>query len=177
MLIEKKIEKEINVKENEIPTCIICVGSTGSGKSATIAKYTRLPIQSNAGMARVTTKCSMYKRPNDQYAWIDTVGWSDSQFEDDETFKDILRFIDDNYMTRIKAVIWTVHPNVRCDAVLTSQAKLINKFAPKDVWNNVIVIAKQSMSPSDDGRGALAAALENHSGANVQLLGYRYVFN
>ena len=38
MLIEKKIEKEINVKENEIPTCIICVGSTGSGKSATIAK-------------------------------------------------------------------------------------------------------------------------------------------
>ena len=59
------------------------------------------------------------KRPNDKYAWIDTVGWNDSEFEDDETFKDILRFIDDNYMTSIKAVIWNVHPNVRCDAVLT----------------------------------------------------------
>ena len=79
------------------------------------------------------------------------------------------------YMTSVKAIIWNVHPNVRCDAVLTSQAKLINKFAPKEVWNNVIVITKQSMSPEDDGRGAMAAALEYHSGANVQLLGYRYV--
>ena len=103
------------------------------------------------------------------------VGWNDAEFEDDETFKDILRFIDDNYMTSVKAIIWNVHPNVRCDAVLTSQAKLINKFAPKEVWNNVIVITKQSMSPEDDGRGAMAAALEYHSGANVQLLGYRYV--
>ena len=76
----------------------------------------------------------------------------------------------------VKAIIWNVHPNVRCDAVLTSQAKLIDKFAPKDVWNNVIVIAKQSMCPEDDGRGALAAALEHHLGANVQLIGYRYVF-
>ena len=59
------------------------------------------------------------KRPNDKYAWIDTVGWNDAEFEDDETFKDILRFIDDNYMTSVKAVIWNVHPNVRCDAVLT----------------------------------------------------------
>jgi hypothetical protein len=55
----------------------------------------------------------------------------------------------------------------------TSQAKLINKFAPKDVWSNVIIVAKQSMSPEDDGRGAMAAALEYHSGAYVQLLGYR----
>ena len=55
------IDKE-NAPSKEIPTCIICVGSTGSGKSATISKYTRLPIQSNSGMARVTTKCSMYKR-------------------------------------------------------------------------------------------------------------------
>ena len=71
MLIEKKTKSDKDT-ENEIPACIICVGSTGSGKSATISKYTRLPIQSNAGMARVTTKCSMYKRPNDEYAWIDT---------------------------------------------------------------------------------------------------------
>ena len=47
------------------------------------------------------------------------MGWNDAEFEDDETFKDILRFIDDNYMTSVKAVIWNVHPNVRCDAVLT----------------------------------------------------------
>jgi hypothetical protein len=91
------------------------------------------PIQSNAGVNRVTTKCAMYKRPNDKLAWIDTVGWDDAHFEDDDTFKDILRFIDDNYMTSVKAIIWAVHSNVRCDGLLTSQAKLIDKFAPKEV--------------------------------------------
>ena len=49
-------------------------------------------------------------------------------------------------------LVWNVNPNVRCDRLLTKQANLINKFAPKDVWNNVIIIAKQSMSPEDDCR-------------------------
>ena len=75
----------------------------------------------------------MYHRPDDKVSWIDTVGWDDAEFEDDETFKNILRFIDDNYLTRIKAVIWNVQPNHRKDALLTSQAKLIDKFAPKEV--------------------------------------------
>ena len=35
------------------------------------------------------------------------------------------------------------------------------------------MVPKQSMSPEDDGRGAMAAALEYHSRADVQLLGYR----
>ena len=117
----------------------------------------------------------MYKRPNEKLAWIDTIGLDDAYFDDDDTFKDILRFIDDNYMTKVKAIIWTVHPNVRCDGLLTNQAKLIEKFAPKIVWNNVIIIVKQSMSPEEDGRGALTAALEYNSKANVQLLGYRFM--
>lgn len=175
MFVKKKNSLAEEDQEVSLPSCIICVGSTGTGKSATISKFTRLPIQSNAGVSRVTTKCCMYHRPNDKYAWIDTVGWDDAQFEDDETFKDILRFIDENYMTRVKAIVWTIHPNVRCDAVLTSQAKLIDKFSPKDVWNNVIVIVKQSMSPEDEGRGALAAALEHNSRANIPVLGYRFI--
>ena len=118
-----------------------------------------------------------------------------------DTFKDILRFIDDNYMTSVKAIIWNINPNVRCDRLLTSQANLINKFSPKTVWNNVIIIAKQSMSPEDDCRysavftelcqnenyvkswkiilfyflyrGALTAALDYNSVANTQILGKR----
>ena len=176
MLLRKKNSlKNEEETETSLPSCIICVGSTGAGKSATISKYTRLPIQSNKGVSRVTTKCCMYHRPNDKYAWIDTVGWDDAQFEDDETFKDILRFIDENYMTNVKAVVWAIHPNVRCDAVLSSQAKLIEKFAPKVVWNNVIIVVKQSMSPEDDGRGAMTAALDYNANANVQLLGYRFI--
>jgi signal recognition particle GTPase len=37
------------LEAEKIPSCVICVGSTGSGKSATISKFTRLPIKSNAG--------------------------------------------------------------------------------------------------------------------------------
>ena len=161
--------------ETTIPDCVICVGSTGSGKSATIANYTRLPIESNAGARRVTEKCSIYRRPGAKWAWIDTVGWDDKQLEDEETFKTILKFIDDNYLTKIKAVIWTVHPNVRSSQGLSSQAKLIDKFAPKEIWDKVVIIVKQSMVPNEDGRGALAAALEYNVNANVQILGYRFI--
>ena len=96
---------------------------------------------------------AMYKRPQAKYGWIDTVGLDDANFDDHETFKDILRFIDENYMTSVKAIIWNVNPNVRCDALLTNQAKLINLFAPQEIWNNVIIIVKQSLNPEDDGRG------------------------
>ena len=58
-------------------------------------------------------------------------------------------------MTSVKAIIWNVNPNVRCDALLTNQAKLINLFAPQEIWNNVIIIVKQSLNPDDDGRGKL----------------------
>ena len=168
-------DAESEAEEDKGPQCVICVGSTGSGKSATIAKYTSLPIRSNAGSSRVTTKCTMYKRPQDQLAWIDTVGWDDAEFEDDETFKSILRYIDDNYLTRVKAIIWNVHPNVRRDALLCNQAKLIDKFAPKDIWSRVIVIVKQSMNPELDGQGALAAALDFHTGVTIPVLGYRFI--
>ena len=36
---------------------------------------------------------TMYRRPQAKYAWVDTVGLDDSNFDDQETFKDILRFI------------------------------------------------------------------------------------
>ena len=164
-----------NKNENVIPDCVLCVGSTGSGKSATISKYTLLPIQSNAGTRRVTEKCSIYRRPGEKLAWIDTVGWDDENLEDEETFKTILKFIDDNYLTKIKAVIWTVHPNVRSSQGLSGQAKLIEKFAPKEIWNKVVIIVKQSMTPQEDGRGAMAAALEYNTNANVQIIGYRFI--
>lgn len=175
-----RYEEEENVallptSRDDLLSCVLCVGSTGSGKSATVAKFTRLPIKSNAGVNRVTTRCAMYRRPGDPLAWIDTVGWDDVHFDDEDTFQDILRFIDNNYLQQLLAVVWTVHPNVRQAGMLTKQAKLIDMFAPGRVWNNVIIICKQSMSPEDDGRGALAAALELNPHANIQLVGYRFI--
>ncbi len=36
--------------------------------------------------------------------WVDTVGWDDAECEDDETFKDILRFIDKYNITKVSTV-------------------------------------------------------------------------
>ena len=43
----------------------------------------------------------------------------------------------------MKAIIWTVLPNIRKDALLTKQARLIDLFKPAKIWNNVIIICKQ----------------------------------
>ena len=57
----------------------------------------------------------------------------------------------------------------------SSQARLINKFAPIDIWDRVVILVKQSMCPEEDGRGALSAALEFNAYAKVQVLGYRFI--
>ena len=77
---------------------------------------------------------------------------------DDSTFKDILQFICDHQLLRVKAIIWNILPNCRRDALLTKQARLINLFKPKDIWHNVLIVCKQSRNPEDDAQGALAAA-------------------
>jgi hypothetical protein len=54
------------------------------------------------------------------------------------------------FCAQVKAVIWNISPNVRRDALLTGQARLINLFKKRDIWNNVIIVAKQSLSPESD---------------------------
>ncbi len=81
----------------------------------------------------------------DNLAWIDTEGWDDSSSDDLETFQSILQFLNRHNLTRLKAVIWNVHPaSIRQDATLDKQAKLINMFAEKDIWDNVIIVCKFS---------------------------------
>ena len=64
-------------------------------------------------------------------------------FVDRDTFKEILTFINDNHLNRIKAIIWNIDPTIREDEVISRQAYLINMFKPKDIWNNVIIICKK----------------------------------
>ena len=76
-----------------------------------------------------------------------------SSFLDDSTFKDILRFIGDQQLLRVKAIIWNILPNVRKDALLSKQARLIDLFKPREIWHNVLIICKQSRNPEDDAQG------------------------
>ena len=57
---------------------------------------------------------------------------------------------------RVKAILWTILPNVRKDALLSKQANMINKFKEVDIWNNVIIVCKQSRNPEDDTQGRVA---------------------
>ena len=72
------------------------------------------------------------------------------------------------------AILWTVAPNVRRDALLMKQARLINLFRPGDIWHNVIVACKQSRNPDDDTQGALAAARHYNPHAEPIVLGYTF---
>ena len=74
-------------------SCVICVGSTGAGKSATIQRCTKQSVLSGNGHDRVTNKCSRYDLTAEAKAdleawpitkevidltWVDTVGWDDA---------------------------------------------------------------------------------------------------
>lgn len=75
--------------------------------------------------------------------WIDTEGWDDMDGDDIEIFQSILQFLNRHNLTKLKAVLWTVHPGtIRQDATLNKQAKLINEFADREIWNNVIIICE-----------------------------------
>lgn len=75
----------------------------------------------------------------------------------------------------MKAIIWNVLPNVRKDALLSKQARLINLFKPKQIWQNVVIICKQSRNPDDDAQGALAAARAYNPKAEPPILGFTFI--
>ena len=77
-------------------SCVICVGSTGAGKSATIQRCTKQSVLSGNGHDRVTNKCSRYDLTAEAKAdleawaitkevidltWVDTVGWDDADLQ------------------------------------------------------------------------------------------------
>ena len=164
--------------------CVLVVGSTGTGKSSTITKLTGQDVKASSSIRRVTQKCTLYRPAYHSKSnifeernlfFVDTVGWEDANVDDEDTFKDILKFIDANNIINIRAVIWTVSPNVRQDALLNRQAALINKFGDKEIWNRVIISCKQSANPDTDTRGALAAALDYDPRSSIQVVGYRFL--
>ncbi|CAB4065683.1 unnamed protein product [Lepeophtheirus salmonis] len=167
---------EIEEEEEAGLSCVICIGSTGAGKSSTISKCTSQRAKCSSGTERETKKCAKYHRLGEHNGsiWVDTVGWDDIDCEDADSFKEVLRFIDKNDIMNVKAILWNVIPNIRRDALLSKQAAIIDLFKPGEIWNNVIIVLKQSMNPENDGKGALRAALEYNAYANIQVVGYRF---
>ena len=96
--------------------CIIVVGTTGTGKSSTIAKYTGAPVRVSSGPESQTRHCEIFKNNREggggsEAVWIDTVGYDDTnRLSDQSSFQEVLRFVDDHDLRDVRAIVWTVMP-------------------------------------------------------------------
>ena len=89
------------------------------------------------------------------------MGYDDStNRNDEENFKEVLRFMDENDLKDVHAIVWTVSPTPRMDAKLQKQANFINQFGDSMIWRNVVIIAKQpgSFNLNQATQGAVEAA-------------------
>ena len=101
--------------------CILVIGTTGTGKSSTISKCTGQSVEVSDRADSVTRKCQIFADLNksSQPVWIDTVGYDDTtRLDDEESFKSVLKFIQQENLLKIKAIIWTILPQERKDARL-----------------------------------------------------------
>ena len=105
--------------------CILVIGTTGTGKSSTISKCTGQSVEVSDRADSVTRKCQIFadlKKPS-RPVWIDTVGYDDTtRLDDEESFKRVLKFIQEENLLKIKAIIWTILPQERKDARLQVSA-------------------------------------------------------
>ena len=89
-----------SINEKESRSCVICVGSMGTGKTSTVQKCTQQEdMVSGFGMVRSDDRCRMYRCKQEkvddvdclhsdflgrflwksvqELIWVDTVGWND----------------------------------------------------------------------------------------------------
>ena len=79
--------------------------SLGTGKSSTISKCTGRSVPAGNGRDRVTVRCDKYtvkEGRKEDPVWVDTVGWDDADLEDENTFKNILRYLKEKNLLRYK---------------------------------------------------------------------------
>ena len=113
--------------------CILVIGTTGTGKSSTISKCTGQSLEVSDRADSVTRKCQIFSDLNtsSRPVWIDTVGYDDTnRLDDEESFKSVLKFIQEENLLKIKAIIWTILPQERKDARL--QVKFLLKFSNRN---------------------------------------------
>ena len=145
-LLVRAEELKEKVLKHDTDQCVLVIGTTGTGKSSTISKCTGQDVLVSSQSNSVTRKCQIFPDLSNscQPVWIDTVGYDDtSRIDDEESFKNVLKFIQKEKLLKIKAIIWTILPQERKDARLQRQAEFINRFREEEIWRNVIIVAKQ----------------------------------
>lgn len=157
-------------------TCIICVGAKGSGKSATISRFNVIQVDSSNNC--ILYKHSSSKGPEEDrlfVSWLEVSDWDHSIDETEDCFHDTLELLVANGITRIQSILWHIIPGtVLNNITLYEQARFINMFKPKEIWSNVVVVAKCSANPERDGKEAARTISEfTQDIINVPIIGYR----
>ena len=143
-------EAEVKVKKSGKPkkSCVICVGSTGTGKSTLIKIMTGAEVETSSRADSVTKTSSVYTKKrglqdkNPPQYWIDTQGWEDSDIDkqDNQIFKDIFQCLWDSEMTEISGIVWNINPNERATDTLQRQARLIPVIIDRRFFTIQIII-------------------------------------
>jgi len=160
-------------------SCVLVLGSTGTGKSTLISFCTGEAVNVSGGTNECTLDIKAYtdRALEGSPFWIDSVGFdgTDTERSDEEAFQYVLKFLQDNNISNLIGILWTVNPDNRESARLQEQARLINKFKERTIWQNVIIVVKKSTGePDRDAAGAIAAASRN-DGESMKVLGYSLV--
>ncbi len=74
-------------------------------KSPIILKFINITILSGFIMNAIS---DVLFQNDDEPVWVDAVGWDDAEVEDEETFKNILKFIDKHNITKV---------SLKCDEI------------------------------------------------------------
>ena len=164
-------------------SCILTVGSTGTGKTSTINIFTgaKEEVGDSVFSKTCVTKTVEDKKHTGGVPWVDNPGWADTGGKSDNlVFKGLLRHLVENNIQSVVAVVWCVTPNARMDMTLQTQAKLIDMLT-KDgdkgkIWANVIILSKGTLKKTakEDCIGAEMAAREICKTASPISLGYKF---
>jgi len=162
-------------------SCILVVGTTGTGKTSTVNIYTgnELTVGHSAHAETGATVTVEDKNHPGAPAWIDNPGWSDTEGRSDAiVFKDLLKHMQEHKLNKVAAVVWCVLPQIRMDSVLQAQARFIDMFTDKGrIWSNVVILCKgkgPGESPAEDCKGAVMAAKKVNVHAEPRTVGYQF---
>jgi hypothetical protein len=144
---------------------ILAIGKTGLGKSTYAEILCNINATASSSTRSTTTKANLYE--NQEFRYLDTVGFQDSLGKSDQDiFEDLMEKMRQNAVNddfKIDLILWFTSFSIREAADLKREADFIqqlSKFSPagNDVWKSVILITQGPLPPQNWEQGAQKAA-------------------
>lgn len=144
------------MRPGESSSCVLVVGTTGTGKTSLTNIYTGSSLAvGHSAMAETGATITVEdKRHPGAPVWVDNPGgwrevlaqqtpavsgWSDTEGRSDAAvFKELLGHLQEKGIHFVAAVVWCILPQLRMDAVLQAQARWTHSLLhPSQVYRHV----------------------------------------